>query len=370
MDSVSSELPYGGTTHNKKENLFMTKKISQWQRIALLAAGISTSMVSMAWGQNLYQTHSDGSIWEYTGTPCGGGSCPGWIELDNNPNMSMIAAGGGTLFEMHNDGSIWWYIGPACSGGSCPGWAEIDDNPLASAIGVGGQEILYELHSDLSLWQFNGLLCSGGYCPGWTELSGPQTGPDPYGFYFGANASTLVMENAEPEYLYQFGGGYNSWGQVGHGVYSIAVGATTLYDMLLTGAVRQYNQSPNGPSWLTIDDNKTTARIVAGGGLYQQRTNSVTYPPAVSIWQYTGTPCNKSTCPGWVKIDDRPTSAVPVAGSNAVYQMRTPSPGEVSIWQYTGTPCLGTVCPGWIPLDNNPHTTSIVAGPVTFQLGL
>jgi|SRR5580658_6771826 hypothetical protein len=46
----------------------MTTKISQWQRIAMLAAGISTSMVSMAWGQNLYQTQSDGSIWQYTGT--------------------------------------------------------------------------------------------------------------------------------------------------------------------------------------------------------------------------------------------------------------------------------------------------------------
>jgi hypothetical protein len=43
------------------------------------------------------------------------GSCPGWIELDNNPNMFMIAAGGGALYEMHGDGSIWWYVGPACS---------------------------------------------------------------------------------------------------------------------------------------------------------------------------------------------------------------------------------------------------------------
>src|SRR5271166_7209968 len=104
MDFNSSERPHDGATHNKKENLFMTTKIWQWQRIALLAAGISTSMVSMAWSQELYQTHSDGSIWQYTGVPCGRSSCPGWIELDNNPILKMIAAGGGALYELHNDG--------------------------------------------------------------------------------------------------------------------------------------------------------------------------------------------------------------------------------------------------------------------------
>jgi hypothetical protein len=135
----SSGLSHGGPTHNKRKNLFMTTRISQWQRIAMLAAGIATSMVSMAWGQELYQTHPMDRSGSTRGHPAAGGSCPGWIELDNNPNMSMIAAGGGALFEMHIDGSIWWYIGPACSGGSCPGWVELDNNPLAIAIGVGGK---------------------------------------------------------------------------------------------------------------------------------------------------------------------------------------------------------------------------------------
>ena len=63
----------------------MTTKVFKWQRIAMLATGMAASMASMAWGQELYQTHSDGTIWQYTGTPCKGGSCPGWIELDNNP---------------------------------------------------------------------------------------------------------------------------------------------------------------------------------------------------------------------------------------------------------------------------------------------
>ncbi len=132
IDFSSSGLPHGGPT--QKEKFFMTTKIWQWQRIALLAGCIATSMASMAWGQELYQTHTDGSIWKSTGIPCSRGSCPGWIELDNNPNMYMIAAGGGALFEMHFDGSIWWYVGPACSGGSCPGWVELDNNKAAYLI--------------------------------------------------------------------------------------------------------------------------------------------------------------------------------------------------------------------------------------------
>src|ERR1035438_10838148 len=95
----------------------MTTKISQWQRIALLAAGISASMVSVAWGgTGLYQLHTDGSIWQYTGVPCNGTVCSGWVELDNNPSANMIAAGGGQLYQLHNDGSVWQYTGPTCSG--------------------------------------------------------------------------------------------------------------------------------------------------------------------------------------------------------------------------------------------------------------
>jgi len=354
----------------------MTTKILQWQRIAMLATGIATSMASMAWGQEFYQTHSDGSIWEYTGTPCGPRSCPGWIELDNNPNMSMIAAGGGALYEMHKDGSIWWYIGPACSGGSCPGWVELDDNPAGAAIGVGGS-IPYEMHYDGSLWEFNGVICTGGSCPGWTELTGPGVGFQvPFGFSAGANASSVVYENSDQygENFFLFGGAINNWPLIDTSVYalSFAVGSNTLYDVRWQGSpdysIRQYTGSPITYNWETIFYGKPSpdgaiASIAAGGGLYMQRPDKDGY---YSIWQYTGTPCNGTTCPGWVEIDNHRDSFALVAGSNTAYQMRSPSTGKVSIWQYTGTPCSGSVCSGWVPLDDNPNTTSIVAGPVPF----
>ncbi|HKG13944.1 MAG TPA: hypothetical protein VKB12_11410 [Pyrinomonadaceae bacterium] len=38
----------------------------------------------------LYQLHDTGEIWLFTGAPCSGGSCPGWLRLDNNPNSRAI----------------------------------------------------------------------------------------------------------------------------------------------------------------------------------------------------------------------------------------------------------------------------------------
>jgi hypothetical protein len=347
-------------------------KISYWRRIALLAAGISASVVSTAWGQNLYQTHSDGSIWQYTGPQCNRVSCPGWVELDNNPSLSMIATGGGALFEMHQDGSIWWYVGPACSQGLCPGWVELDNNPMSVAIGAGTNGTPYEVHQDGSLWEYNGVVCTDGTCPGWTELQTDSTqGGVAFQAHYGVNGAILAalnqVDNCNFGNLSVFGGTPNSWTEIDQNGYRFAVGATSLYEFELGGEIRQYNPPPAG-DWLTIDHNVATTYIAAGGsGLYKQQQQDGN----LSMFQYNGTPCNGTTCPGWVKIDNHPGTLVPVVGSNAVYQIReTPSasgpPGPPSIWQYTGTPCSGTVCSGWVPLDDNPSTTSIVAGPVTF----
>jgi hypothetical protein len=337
----------------------------------MLAAGISTSVLSTAWGQQLYQTHSDGSIWQYTGTPCKGASCPGWIELDNNPNLSMIAAGGGALFEMHKDGSIWRYTGPACSGGFCPGWAELDNNPAAVAIGVGDNGVGYEVHGDDgSLWVSTGEPCAGGYCPGWVELQTNAFGGNSDGYpHYCTNGPILVWQNLVGEFdvsgnLSLFGGTIDSWTGIDPSAEYCAVTANSLYEVESGGAIRQYTGSPITYDWLTIDQNVLTEGIAAGGaGVYQQRL--VERTGYYTTWQYTGTPCIGTKCPGWVKIDNHPYTGMPAVGSNSVYQLRMP-PGKVTIWQYTGTPCKANVCSGWVQLDDNPTTTSIVAGPVTF----
>src|ERR1035441_5248775 len=111
---------------------------------------------------------NDGGFFQYTGTPCSGGSCPGWVEIDDNPTTrGTFAAGATALDQMHNDGSVWQFIGPACSG-TCPGWLEIDDNSLTGWIVAGSA--LYQQHTDRSIGQYTGTPCNGTSCPGWVRL--------------------------------------------------------------------------------------------------------------------------------------------------------------------------------------------------------
>ena len=101
----------------------------------LVPAGWKSTTTSLTgWivaGSALYQQHTDRSIWQYAGTPCNGTSCPGWFELDDNPNTGNreIFAGQGTVYQLHeSDASVWQYTGTPCNGTSCPGWVRLDDN--------------------------------------------------------------------------------------------------------------------------------------------------------------------------------------------------------------------------------------------------
>jgi len=83
----------------------------------------------------LYRLHDDGKIWRYTGTPCGGNSCPGWQLLDINSRTSAITAGIG-LYQLHNTGAIWRYTDTPCQGSSCPGWQLLDNNSRTRLIAL------------------------------------------------------------------------------------------------------------------------------------------------------------------------------------------------------------------------------------------
>jgi hypothetical protein len=105
------------------------------------SAGLSLFIVNdaVAQGSALYQRHSDGRIWHYTGVPCTGESCPGWQMFDNNPATVAIAVNSdGSLYQRHRDGRIWRYTGVPCTGESCPGWQMLDNNPATVAIAAGG----------------------------------------------------------------------------------------------------------------------------------------------------------------------------------------------------------------------------------------
>src|ERR1039457_7231971 len=167
---------------------------------------------------------NDGGFFQYTGTPCSGGSCPGWVEIDDNTTTrGTFAAGATALDQMHNDGSVWQFIGPACCG-TCSGWLEIDDNPTTRGTFAGGATALDQMHNDGSVWQFIGPACSG-TCPGWLEID----------------------DNSLTGWI---------------------VAGSARYPQPTDRSIGQYTGTPcNGtscPGWVRLDDNTSTWNIVAG----------------------------------------------------------------------------------------------------------
>jgi hypothetical protein len=270
-------------------------------------------------------TADNNSIWQYTGIPCSGSSCPSWLELDNNSLTVRIAASGGKLYQLYSNGTVWVYTGKPCLDGYCLGWQMLDSDPAIIGIFAGGSE-LYELHSSGIVRRYTGTPCNGSFkkpCPGWQMLSNS------------ADTVTLAVDSGQ------------------------------LYRLQSTGEIWRYAGKPCGsiscPSsgWQMLDNNPATMSITAGGGkLYQLHDNG-------EIWRYTGTPCINNSCPGWEPMDVAP-SAVAIVAGNQLYQLGNTG----KIWRSDGSPCGPQFCGnGWDMLDNNPATINIaVDGDQLYQL--
>ena len=59
-----------------------------------------------------------------SGTACTVNSCPGWVQLDNNALAVAIAAGGNDLYELHSDGQLWHYTGTPCNANGSSGYLQ------------------------------------------------------------------------------------------------------------------------------------------------------------------------------------------------------------------------------------------------------
>jgi hypothetical protein len=97
----------------------------------------------IAAGGRFYQIRPqpDYSIWQYTGKPCTGNHCPGWLKIDDNQTSQAIVAGASTVYLIRKDpaASIWQCTGPACKGKRCSGWVKLDNNPDTASIVAGPQ---------------------------------------------------------------------------------------------------------------------------------------------------------------------------------------------------------------------------------------
>jgi len=71
----------------------MLNRFGRWARSLALAAVLLAAHATAG--------AVDTSIWQFTGTPCSGGSCPGWVKLDDNSLSIVIVTGGGQLYQQH-----------------------------------------------------------------------------------------------------------------------------------------------------------------------------------------------------------------------------------------------------------------------------
>jgi hypothetical protein len=304
---------------------------------------LAVCVASMSWGKSqVYERLSDGSLWEYTGTPCQGNVCSGWVEVDSGNNTLYAASGGGALYQVRNDFSIWKFVGPPCTPPSqgliCAGWQKLDNNPTTAGIFVGG-DVVYQVHIDGSVWMSTGQPCQGNYCPGWKQF-----GNDADALLYWASAADLVELRQDGKLLRYQGGGFccNGWAEIDDSpqIMNGASGLGGTYQIRNNGSIWHFTGSP---TWEMLDNNANTIGIVADWNLYQMHRNH-------SIWQYTNLPCDPGGCFGWVMIDANPSTTAISAGQGTVYQEHTN--GE--IWQYTGLTCSPTACAGWKKIGNKP----------------
>jgi hypothetical protein len=187
----------------------------------------TTESVATGGSGLLYQTHTDGTVWQLTEV------CYHCWTLIDNTNAIQIVAGGG-LYERRSGDTIWRYNG--CGNSTC--WTEIDSNPTIFDIEVGTNGVLYERRN----------VFSGGNLVGASVLKG--IGPfnfqtlDTTDLTDAITASTRLYQvdeidnaNNSPQSILLYTGGNPAWENLGtaattaFGRLEPGTGSDALYEM-------------------------------------------------------------------------------------------------------------------------------------------
>jgi hypothetical protein len=217
-------------------------------------------------GQFLFQLENDNN-------------CPtantGWclVELDDNPTTILVAAGGnGQLYQLHSDGSLWQSTG-ACF--HC--WTRLDDNPLTFTM-VAGAGKLFQAHTDGTVWKSTG---SCFHC--WEKIDNRPLDPNSFVTSLALDTTGTLYElrdsfdpsgtTLESAAIYK-GLGQFSWQGISFGLLAIKLMANSrLYQQDEVIAPLFYQSSSN--SWQQIPGNP--GFILAPGGnsdaLYTEHTD-------------------------------------------------------------------------------------------------
>jgi kumamolisin len=329
-----------------------------------------------AQGQTFFAASGDSSTWSATN-----GDYPAddaYVVSVGGTNLTTTSAGGAWKSE------ITW---PSSGGGISPDKIAIPSWQLIPAV-INQGSLLYRNGPDVAANANGFYVCANQGCGGgwWgTSFAAPM-----WAGYI-ALVNQQLMENNKPAIGFLNPTIYaqnvtSSYAADFHDITSGTSGsysATTGYDLVTgwgspnaglinalaqapvasTVSIFRYSGTPcNGtscPGWTMVDNNQTAVAIAASGSdLYQLHNNG-------EVYQLTGADCNGSSCSGWTKLDNNPATVAIAADGSNLYELHN----NGKIYQSTGVACSGTSCPGWTMLDDNPAAVAIAAsGGKLYQL--
>lgn len=233
--------------------IFRYRGASGWERID---ANPQTAAIAANGAGGLFQLHRTGRIYQHAAS--------GWVLLDNNAATASIAAGARELYQLHTNGRIFRYTGFPCKGELCLGWEVLDRNPATASIAAGGGE-LYQMHANGHIWRYTGSPCNDRGCHGWERIDD------------GTDTASIAVDDAGGVYKLQRGGPIWRYTGVPHRweaidnnprTVAIAAGSGTLYQRHRDGSVWRYTGQPctpaGCPGWQQIDAGTTTLVLATG----------------------------------------------------------------------------------------------------------
>jgi hypothetical protein len=305
----------GPDEESTRVTLFSDLLVPGWQELddnpatVSLAAGAQYTFVK----PSLYQLHSTGAVWRYTGTPM-----VGWELLDTNPATVELATDGVTLYQRHGgSGRIWRYTGTPIIG-----WEHVGGSTMTRSIVAtrGSQQgWLYELHGDGKIWRYRS---TNAPLQGWELLD--------------RNSRTVAIA-ADGDDLYQLhketgaiwvytGTPFFEWVQLGGAPQTkqILASGGQLYQLYNDGVIWRYTGTPM-TGWEQLGNNRSTTAIAHdGANLYRLHSDR-------SIWRYTEVPST-----GWKRIDDDPNTRAVVGAGRQLFQL-------ISRPRAGSTPAIGSI---------------------------
>lgn len=275
------------------------------------------------------------TVWGHNGFP--------GTELDddnigviNNSGLTSDSFGG-SLFVLARGTDIYEERGHFLfqllwSPGSCvtaTGWClvELDDNPDTTVMAAGGNGLFYQAHRDGTVWQLNGICF---HC--WTQIANPNMALGS----ITAGDGKLAVSNGVTTWKYN--GTPFAWTTIDQpalGVSELVASPGGVFYEGRVGNPPAFVQGLSAFHWVTIYQNANAGTIFAGRRTYLETVNPSTFKES-GLFIYNENVSN----PIWTALPSLPSSTLPSSilesiepgtMSDALYIVLS----DDSVWQYT-----------------------------------